>query len=245
MNVRQSPLGKNKPSESEYSGRNVSEAEQWVSMIGGGALALYGLLHLRSPRGLVLAGIGGALASRGVTGHCSLYQRLGVNTRDDRGRDKVRTSQAVKVEQSIRVNRSPEEVYRFWRNFENLPRFMHHLESVTVHTDTRSRWVVKAPLGTTVTWEAEIINEKEHELIGWRSVGGADVDNAGSVRFRPASGGGTEVKVTLQYDPPGGLAGTVMAKVMGDDPEQIIAEDLHRFKEVMETASSEQPIAKS
>ena len=212
--------------------QNVSEAEQWVSLIAGGALTLYGLLR-RSLRGLLLAGIGGALAALGLTGHCAPYEAFDVNT-NDRDTHKVRSSRAVKVEHSITVSRAPEELYRFWRNFENLPRFMHHLESVTVMNGNRSRWVVKAPLGTTVSWDAEIINERENELIGWRSLGGSDVDNAGSVQFIPSFDGGTNVKVTLQYDPPGGLIGTVMAKVMGNDPQRKIAEDLERFKKVME-----------
>ncbi|HJU06698.1 MAG TPA: SRPBCC family protein [Nitrospiraceae bacterium] len=236
MRDRQAPLRGGSSPRSERPAQNVGETERWISLIGGGALALYGLTRL-SARGLLIAGLGGALASRGLTGHCSVYQALGVDTADG-SRQKVRTSQAVKVEQRITVNRSPDEVYRFWRNFKNLPRFMQHLESVSVHDDTHSRWVVKAPLGTTVTWEAEIINEKENELIGWRSVGGSDVDNAGSVRFTPMPGGGTEVRVTLQYDPPGGLAGTVMARIMGDAPEKKIAEDLQRFKEVMEAGET-------
>jgi uncharacterized membrane protein len=236
MRERQAQLRRRSASRSERPAQNVGEAERWISLIGGGALALYGLTRLNA-RGLFIAGLGGALASRGLTGHCSVYQAIGVDTYDG-DQEKVRTSQAVKVEQRMTVNRSPDAVYRFWRNFENLPRFMQHLESVSVLNDRRSRWVVKAPLGTTVTWEAEIINEKENELIGWRSVGGSDVDNAGSVRFKPVPGGGTEVRVTLQYDPPGGLAGTVMARIMGDAPEQKIAEDLQRFKEVMEAGET-------
>src|SRR5205085_9073547 len=143
------------------------------------------------------------------------------------GRRKLRTDRAVKVEQSITVNRPPEELYRFWRNFENLPRFMSHLKHVKVIDDTHSQWSVKAPAGMTVTWDAEIINEKPNEIIGWRSLEGADVDNAGSVHFTPAAGGrGTNVRVILQYDPPGGIVGALMAKILGEEPEQQIEEDL-------------------
>lgn len=219
----------------ESAEHNVGNTEQWLSLIVGGSLALYGLLQ-RNPKGLVTAALGGVLASRGLTGHCPVYEAFGVSTSDE-DRPKIRTSQAVKVEQRTTVSRTPEEVYGYWRNFENLPRFMHHLESVTVINENRSRWVVKAPLGTTVTWDAEIIKDKKNELISWRSLGGSDVDNAGSVQFRRAPEG-TEVRVSLQYDPPGGLIGTVMAKIMGDDPENKIAEDLRRLKEVMEAGET-------
>jgi uncharacterized membrane protein len=113
---------------------------------------------------------------------------------------------------------------------------MDHLESVTVQDDKRSHWVAKAPAGTTVEWDAEIINEKENELIAWRSLDGADVDNAGSVRFSEATGGrGTVVKVSLEYDPPAGIIGSLIAKLFGEEPSQQVQEDLHRFKQVMET----------
>jgi uncharacterized membrane protein len=112
---------------------------------------------------------------------------------------------------------------------------MNHLESVTTTGEGRSHWVAKAPAGTTVQWDAEIYNEKEGELIAWRSLEGADVDNAGSVRFEPAGAGGTTVRVTLRYDPPGGAVGAAIARIFGENPEQQIEEDLRRFKQVMET----------
>jgi uncharacterized membrane protein len=133
------------------------------------------------------------------------------------------------------VNRPAAELYRYWRNFENLPKFMDHLESVRTTGEKRSHWVAKAPAGTTVEWDAEIINEKENELIAWRSLENADVDNAGSVRFQEAPAGrGTEVRVSLEYDPPGGMVGAAIAKLFGEAPDQQIQEDLRRFKQVME-----------
>jgi uncharacterized membrane protein len=217
--------------------QNVAEPEQWLSLLGGTALALYGLTR-KNLSGLGLGVIGGALVFRGLTGRCPMYGALGINTRgastNTIGRRKIPTSAAVKVEKSIVVDRPAEELYRFWRNFENLPKFMHHLDSVTVLDHARSRWVAKAPMGTTVSWEAEIIHEDENRRIGWRSIGGSDVDNAGSVQFTPRPAGGTEVTVMLQYDPPGGLIGAAMAKIMGNDPGQKILDDLRRFKQVME-----------
>jgi uncharacterized membrane protein len=167
-----------------------------------------------------------------------MYQALGVSTTNV-GRRKVNTDRAVKVEKRITINQPPEQVYRFWRNFENLPRFMKHVESVQVKDNRHSHWVIKAPLGMSVEWDAEIISEIPNELIGWRSEGHGDVDNAGSVRFeRSADGRGTDVIVMLQYDPPAGLVGVAMAKILGEEPEQQVEEDLRRFKHVMETGEA-------
>ena len=140
------------------------------------------------------------------------------------------------VTESITINRPLEEIYTFWRNFENLPQFMNHLHSVRVEDEKRSHWVAKGPAGTEVEWDAEIIEEKPNELIAWRSLPGATVENAGSVRFEPATGGrGTIVRVKLQYRPPGGALGATIAKLFGEDPAKQIAVDLLRFKQLLET----------
>ena len=142
---------------------------------------------------------------------------------------------AIRVH-TITVNQSPEEVYRFWRDFENLPRFMSHLESVRITGERRSHWVAKAPGGTTVEWDAEITKDVPGQLIAWRSVEGADVENSGVVRFDPAPGGrGTEVRVELIYNPPGGVIGAGVAKLFGEEPGTQIKGDLRRFKQVIET----------
>jgi uncharacterized membrane protein len=133
------------------------------------------------------------------------------------------------------VNRPPDEVYSFWRNFENLPRFMRHLESVTELGDGRSHWTVKGPAGMTVEWDATIIADVPGEVITWRSLENADVDNAGAVRFERAPGGrGTIVKVNLQYNPVGGVIGSAVAKLFGEEPSQQLDDDLRRFKQVLE-----------
>jgi uncharacterized membrane protein len=137
---------------------------------------------------------------------------------------------------SLVINSSPEELYRFWRDFENLPRFMRHLESVKVLDDKRSHWAAKGPAGTTVEWDAEITEDRPNELIAWRSLEGADVYNTGSVRFEPAIGGrGTIVRVEIDYSPPGGVIGAGLAKLFGEEPEQQLDSDLRRFKQVIET----------
>jgi len=220
---------------------NVGQTERWASALAGGALALYGLTR-RTWTGAVLALVGGTLIYRGSTGHCHMYDMLGVNTagnETDNPLVSVPSGKGIKVEKSVVINKSPEELYRFWRNFENLPRFMNHLESVTTYGEGRSHWVAKAPAGKTVEWDAEVYNEKEGELIAWRSLEGADVDNAGSVRFdHSPDGQGTMVRVTLKYDPPAGKIGSLVAKLFGEEPSQQIEEDLQRFKQVMETGEA-------
>jgi uncharacterized membrane protein len=136
----------------------------------------------------------------------------------------------------LTINRPPAEVYGFWRDLENLPRFMRHLESVTTTAPGRSRWKVKGPAGTTVEWDAEIVEDRPSEVIAWRSLPGASVENGGFVRFRPAPGRkATEVKVHLEYHPPGGRLGSAIASLFGEEPGQQLQEDLRRFKQVMET----------
>jgi uncharacterized membrane protein len=149
------------------------------------------------------------------------------------GRAKRGTTQ---VKNSLIINRPPEELYRFWRNFENLPEIMHHLESVKVKGDGRSHWVAKAPAGTSVEWDAEVTEDRPNELIAWRSLEGSDVDNSGSVRFEPAPGRrGTIVKVEINYTPPGGALGSLVAKLFGEEPGQQAQESLRTFKQLMET----------
>jgi uncharacterized membrane protein len=221
--------------------KNVAEAERWVSVILGGALAAYGL-KMRSVPGLVIGAVGGALIHRGATGHCMVYESMGITTAEEQEDDRqvsVPYGRGIRVDKSVTINATPERIYTFWRNFSNLPRFMNNLESVESHDNTHSRWVAKGPAGTTVDWEAEIINEIPNELIGWRSLEGSQVDNAGSVHFSPVLGGtGTEVKVVLRYDPPAGKAGAKVSKILGEDPALQVEEDLQRLKTLMETGAA-------
>jgi uncharacterized membrane protein len=139
------------------------------------------------------------------------------------------------IRKSISINRAPEDVYSYWRDFSNLPRFMYHLESVQVQNDRRSHWVAKAPAGRKVEWDAEITEDSPNR-IAWRSLPGASVENSGSVSFeRGPAGRGTVVRIEVEYQPPAGVAGILVAKMFGQEPEQQIAEDLRRFKQVMET----------
>src|SRR6476659_4341512 len=192
---------------------NVASSERVMSVVAGSALAAYGLKK-RSIPGLVLSAIGGALVWRGATGRCPVYDVLGVSTAKESAGDQVSVpyGEGIRVEKSVTINATAEQLYSFWRNFENLPRFMDHLESVTVIDEKRSHWAAKGPARIRAEWDAEIINEIPNELIGWRSVEGSRVDNAGSVNFKPTAGGrGTEVKVVLLYNPPAGILGSTFA----------------------------------
>jgi len=144
-------------------------------------------------------------------------------------------SDGIKVAHAVTINKSADELYDFWRDFSNLPRIMDHLESVTVQDATHSHWVAKAPLGRTVEWDAEIINEVPKQLIAWRSLPGADVDNAGSVTFKAAPlGRGTELRVEISYIPPAGKVGAMVAKLLGEEPGRQLDDDLRHFKALME-----------
>ncbi len=148
----------------------------------------------------------------------------------------VGDGQGVRVERTITIEKPAAEIYSFWRQLENLPRFMRHVRSVTVRDNMHSHWEVRTLAGKTVEWDAEIIDQHENEMISWRSTPGSEVDNAGSVWFTPVPGGqGTLVRVEMKYDPPAGKAGAWLAKLFGKDAETEIAQDLRRLKTIMET----------
>jgi uncharacterized membrane protein/NAD(P)-dependent dehydrogenase (short-subunit alcohol dehydrogenase family) len=218
---------------------NVNGPERVASALAGGALVGFGLKQ-GGVLGTALSLLGGGMLYRGATGHCHVYDAAGIDTTGTPARPgspfgKSAFSGIVNVKKSVTVNKSPAELYEFWRKFENLPKFMKHLESVTELDETRSHWVAKAPIGDNVEWDAEITSEALNEHIGWKSVEGSDIPNSGMVQFRPTVNRGTEVKVDLTYEPPGGKLGSLLAKLFGEEPEQQVAEDLRRFKQIMET----------
>ena len=218
-------------------GRNISDAERWLSIAAGVGLATYGLTKRRGATAWMLAAFGGLLVRRGMSGHCHTYELFGINTAGT-GQDTRRAlggNAGVLVDESVTINQPVEMLYRFWRNLENLPRVMRHLESVERITDTLSRWRAKGPANTGVEWNAEIINEIPNRLIAWRSIEGSDVVSAGSVHFDDhGPGRGTRVRVRLQYNPPGGKVGAAIVKVLGHDAATEIREDLKQFKESVE-----------
>ena len=209
---------------------NVSEGERQGSIYAGVALMLTGFIR-RGFSGVLLGGLGALLLERGITGHCSMYENMGVSSAGKSTSKKF----GQKVERNISINRPREEVFAFWRDFRNLPRFMEHVERVDILDDQRSHWAVKSPAGGTVEWDARIINERPNELIAWESLPGAEVDSSGSVWFTPAPDGkGTQIKVSFQYNPPGGMLGKAGAWLLGEAPEQQVEQDLARLKNVLE-----------
>jgi len=221
------------------SGRNLSDFERWASIAAGAGLAIYGASRLKR-NGWMYAGVGALLLRRGITAHCDLYEAIGVNTAAPGDtRAALGGDRGVNVLESVTINRSIEELYRFWRNLENLPQFMRHLASVEKITDTISRWRAKGPAGVTVEWDAEIYNEVPNKLIAWRSLEGSTVISAGSVNFDRAAGGqATRITAHLQYSPPLGKVGAAVARLFGADAETEIREDLARFKQMVESGQT-------
>lgn len=215
--------------------RNMNEWERAGSIIV--ATALGALAARRRGRRMPAMLAAGGLLMRGVTGYCPANAALGRNTRRTDTRDALRGPRGIRVKESITIARPADEVYRFWRNFSNLPQCMRHLERVDEIDRTRSHWVARGPAGKTVAWDAEVIMDIPGQLIGWRSVGDADVVSAGSVKFAPAPGGGTDVVVHLQYAPPAGRVGASLASLLGTAPSRQIRNDLRRLKDHLERMS--------
>jgi uncharacterized membrane protein len=215
--------------------KNLGTIERVLTAVGGVALAFYGLKK-RSTKGWLSAAAGGGLIACGVTGHSLVMDAFGINHGEKTQNPIVSVphGEGIKVEQTIAINRSPNQLYRFWRNFENLPLVMKHLESVTVTDDQHSHWIAKAPAGQVVEWDAVIHNEIPGRLIAWRSVDGSEVDHAGSVEFKENPNGGTDLKVVINYRPPAGKLGAVVATILGESPSQQIDEDLQQFKNLIE-----------
>jgi uncharacterized membrane protein len=207
----------------------------WAWAVAGGALALAGLSR-RSLGGAALAAVGCGLLYRGLAGTLDLDAAVDRVTRLRRQRAGVGPGEGAKIVEAVTIRRDADALYRFWRDLANLPRVMSHVETVRALDAKRSHWVVRAPAGTTVEWDAEIVNDEVGELIGWRSLPGAVVGHAGSVRFERAPGGrGTRVVVVLRYEAPAGPVGRALAMLSGDEPGQQLREDLRRFKQLMET----------
>ncbi len=221
---------------------NVGKNERVLSIAAGSTLALFGFSR-RSVPGLIIAGVGGALIYRGATGHCPAYDAAGINTapagggeQSDEVAERI-SERGIHVEQSFLINRPASELYAFWRNLENLPRIMTHLESVKTTDDRRSHWVAKAQgfMGKRFEWDAEITHDEPDTFIGWQSLPGADIDNAGQIHFSRAMGDrGTEVHVFIDYIPPAGRLGHWVASMLGQNPRRVVREDLRNFKRIME-----------
>lgn len=231
---------------------NVARPERIGSVMLGAALVTFGLRR-RDAGGMIAAAVGGVFLLRGSTGHCPVYRVMGRSTGsadavltrprgDVTGRAAtVNARRAVKIERNVTIAADRTQLYHFWRDFANLPRFMEHLVSVHVASPTRSHWVARAPVGMTVEWDAEIINDVPGRLIAWKSLSGADVPNAGSVHFTDAPNGrGTVVKVEMDVEPPAGTLGLMIATMFGDDPDRDVREALGNLKRVMEGSEGDE-----
>jgi uncharacterized membrane protein len=237
---------------SAQNGINIGRSERLLSVISGGALAAYALRR-RDWRGTTLALLGAELLRRGATGHCNLYQALGVSTAGDAeyparapgeivsDAATVDARKAIKIERTLTIARPRQELFAIWRNFERLPEFIPDLESVTSVGQGRSHWVAKLPGDKRVEWDSEIVNELPGQLIAWKTIGEPDVAHAGSVHFSDtADGRGTELRVVVDYEPPGGKLGAMIAtftRLFGQDPDAKIGEDLQRFKMTVEAGA--------
>lgn len=206
---------------------NVSQPERIVSLVAG-AIVTFSVARKSWFR--IMLGIGaGYLVYRGMTGKDPLMERLGLRAATPDARN-------LEVEQAVTVNKPLEEVYQFWRNLENLPHFMEHLKEVQVLDSQRSHWVANGPLNSVIEWDAEITEDKPGEVIAWCSLPGSQITNEGRVTFHSAPDGrGTELHVLIGYHPPAGSAGAMLAKLLGEEPNTQVREDLWHFKQIMET----------
>ena len=203
----------------EYSSQNNAQLPfgPKTLLLGAGALAIYGLSR-RSKTGVALATAGGVLAFKAA---------------------KSQSSPIQKTKATFLVNTSPEKAYQLWRNFENLPRFMAHLQSVRALDDKRSEWVAQGPLDREIRWRAEITEDRSGQRIGWQSLPGSDVHVAGSIDFHAdPMGRGTYVTARISYTAPAGSMGTALATVVGKHPEFMVREDLRRFKALLEAGET-------
>ena len=211
---------------------NVGSVERGVSVATGLASLIYILTRRPDPKMAVPLGLeAGYMLYRGATGHCVVYQMMEIN-RSEEG------TKGIQVQQSVTVNRPRDELFRIWRNAENLPRFMEHLQSVRVLSEDgkQSHWVAKAPLGREIEWDSVITEEIENVYLAWHSLPGSIVESLGSVSFADAPGGrGTIVTVSMQYHPPAGSMGAAFARLLGEEPGQQVRDDLRHFKQIMET----------
>ena len=211
---------------------SLADADNWLAL-GTGALLLLVGASRRSAIGTCLAMSSAPLLCRGITGSWPFV--LTGYVQPDITKTALDGEREVHVRESVQLEIPLAEAYRFWRRLENLPRFMTHLNRVSETSDGTSHWVAAGPAGLAVEWDAEVINEIENKLLAWRSLPGSDVVTAGSVNFGAARGGrSTQITVHLQYAPPAGKAGALVASLVGREPSQTVREDLRHFRQLLE-----------
>jgi len=215
---------------------NLTQAERYISVAAGVKLSFSGLRNLfKSPfTSLLKLGAGGYLLNRGITGHCELYSQAGKHSLSPVN---------VNIKSSFTVNKSRHDVYSFWRKLDNLPLFMNHLEQVDVLDAERSHWVLKLPTGVaSVSWDAEIVMDVPDELLGWSSLPGSIIDNAGKVRFRDTDDSGTLIDLVITYQPPAGGLGASVAHIFNPLFKNMVDTDVQNFKQYMDLADMEEVV---
>ena len=218
---------------------SLADAEAWLAL-GAGVLLLAVAASRRPPVGACLAASSAPLLYRGITGRWpDVLNSSGIR---DSTKGALGGNRGIHVRESIRLEKPVAGVYQFWRRLENLPQFMNHLDRVTEAADGTSHWVASGPAGLAVEWDAEIINEVENKVLAWRSLPGSDVVTAGAVNFDVARAGrSTQLTVHLQYAPPAGKAGAMVAALFGREPSQTVREELRHFKQLLEAGEIQRP----
>ncbi|MBB3055759.1 SRPBCC family protein [Mucilaginibacter gotjawali] len=215
---------------------NLNWPERYISIAAGVKLGFSGLRHLfKSPfTSLLKLGAGGYLMNRGITGHCELYSQMGKDTTEPVN---------INIRYSFTVTKPRSAVYSFWRKLDNLPLFMSHLESVDVLDNERSHWVLKLPAGVAnVSWDAQIVMDVPGEFIGWSSLPGSIIDNAGKVRFRDTPDGGTLIDLLITYQPPAGGIGASVAHILNPVFKNMVDTDVQNFRQYMDMADLEEVV---
>lgn len=221
------------PAEGAHARKNVGTAERIISLVGGATFLVAGT-RKADWGGLLLGTLGASLLYRGATGHCKGYQTLGISTAEQAPNSVIPAQQGIKVERSVTINKPAAELYDIWRDLSNLPQVFKSLKSVEIQDGNCSHWVACGPAGIDLEWDAEVLSDHENRLISWRSLPESQVDTAGSVRFVDRGNRGTEVTVSVKYNPPGGKLAHRLASLAGADLKTKITEELRRFKSQME-----------
>lgn len=216
---------------------NVGNTERAVSLLMGGLLAAWGLRR-RGRAGYGGALVGAELLYRGVSGRCPAYTALGISTHAKREKGEpsdLDHDRSIHVRQAVIIEHPRADVYAYCRNLTLYPRVMDRLERIEFRSPTTSRWVLHGPAGTHLSWELEVVAEREGEWIAWRTIEPSDVPNTGTLMFRTVRGGATELFVSLEVQPPFGQIGDTVARLFGQSPDQQVRHALQRFKQLVES----------
>ncbi len=222
-----------------HSGMNVGDSERLISGLVGGAFLIMAAQQKKSWLVTPAAVLGLSMIGRGVTGKCRVYRELGIDSSQGGHHLAIPgglLNGTVKVQKTVTIKGSPAQIYQFWRKFDNLPKFMQNLESVSETSPGHTHWLARGPGDVQLEWDAHIHEDTANERISWATAEHSPIQHNGSVSFREdPAGRGTQVKVTLRYDIPGGKLGQGLAKLLGSEPGQQLDADLRRLKMFLET----------